>query len=455
MYKVCVFLLYCFVLCTALNIAIPSTPIDWSPVDKVLQDSIDAHIFPGAVAIVGTEKGILYQRAIGSFTYGLPAPVNKYNPPVTMNTTYDMASLTKVLMTTSALMTFYERGEITLDLQISDRLLLGSGFSQNGKGDITILNLLLHNAGFPPDPVPGYSTPEFGCPESNVSDPLEDFSCRGKIFDSLLQQTLINPPGETFVYSDLSMITAAFVVGRLAKFLSYVEQSDLDPECIAGGDLGDPALDQCYYLAYVKKFIMNPLQMSSSYFNPPISVWDQIAPTWNDTDYRHRVLQGQVSDENSYALGGIAGHAGLFSTAGDVSKLISGLMWPSTSIDDHFLNKTTIDVFTKIFNTSQSSRALGWDTNDYNLNLYRGCGNLSETTFTHTGYTGTQVCCDPERNIYTILLTNRCYPVKEALSEIHIARQQFNNAVKEVVDENIHTIRAARSQQRRKARRRN
>ena len=95
------------------------------------------------------------------------------------------------------------------------------------------------------------------------------------------------------------------------------------------------------------------------------------------------------------------------------------------------LNKTTIRLFTTIANRTQSSRALGWDTNDYVMNTYRGCGNLSQTTFTHTGYTGTQLCADPEHKLMTILLTNRVYPRadSESLEKIHHARQLFNNAV--------------------------
>jgi CubicO group peptidase (beta-lactamase class C family) len=139
--------------------------------------------------------------------------------------------------------------------------------------------------------------------------------------------------------------------------------------------------------------------------------------------------QGQVSDENAYALGGIAGHAGVFSNVYDLMKLMRALVF-APSYSGRFLNASTVAHFTTVHNVSQSSRALGWDTNNYIANTYRGCSQLSSSTFTHTGYTGTQLCGDIEREIITILLTNRCYPVKAAqMDTIHTVRQEWNDAV--------------------------
>lgn len=314
--------------------------------------------------------------------------------------------------------------------------MLGPDFATYGKEDITVRHLLLHNAGFPPDPIPSWDSLEFGCPESEKQHPEENFSCRDKIHAALMQQKLDYPPGSKYVYSDLSMITAMYVVGHLAKMLNYVSVWDLNPVCMTGAhEPRDPALDQCFFEAYANKYILHRLLMLRSQFRPAPPLWRNCAPTWNDTTYRQEIVQGTVSDENAYALGGIAGHAGLFSTAPDVTQLLHRLMWPSSSRDDYFLNKTTIDYFTRIYNRAQSSRALGWDTNDYELNDYRGCGNLSSETFTHTGYTGTQICCDTVRGIYAVLLTNRCYPFKEStLPLIKIVRRNFSNAVQEAWD---------------------
>lgn len=223
------------------------------------------------------------------------------------------------------------------------------------------------------------------------------------------------------------------------------------------------------YEAFVRKAVLAPYRMESSGFLPPAPEWPSIPPTWNDTlgyappggpPYRRRVLQGQVSDGNAYALGGVAGHAGLFSTTSDLWALLSGLMkaraTPTADDDTQVevememegeqgrlgaaitwqLNGSTVRTFTTMINQSQSSRALGWDTNDYVSNTYRGCGNLSSLTFTHTGYTGTQVCNDVERGLTTVLLTNRVYPHADeaSLHTIHTARQEFNNIVRDLVD---------------------
>lgn len=140
-----------------------------------------------------------------------------------------------------------------------------------------------------------------------------------------------------------------------------------------------------------------------------------------------------MSDGNSYSNGGICGHAGLFSCAPDMLKLLQALMTATTS-GGVLVNATTVHTFTTAYNLTQSSRALGWDTNNYKMNTYRGCGNFSSVTYTHTGYTGTQVCNDPTRQLMTVLLTNRVYPNKTGeMHAIEIARQNFNNAVLKVV----------------------
>ena len=165
----------------------------------------------------------------------------------------------------------------------------------------------------------------------------------------------------------------------------------------------------CHYEAYIRTQVVEPLSIQPTGFLPDQSLWVNIAPTWNDTEYRHRVVQGQVSDGNSYASGGIAGHAGLFrymrrvccavsgsftgvclgSSAGVLASFMTALLEaPTSAADTQFLTAATVAEFTTAVNLSQSSRALGWDTNSYEANTYRGCADLSEKTFTHTGFTG-------------------------------------------------------------------
>jgi len=251
-----------------------------------------------------------------------------------------------------------------------------------------------------------------------------------------MNQTLANPVGSTYVYSDLSMITLMYVVGTLALDLGYINTNDLLPQCV--GQTAHGVMEQCYYEAYVRKYVFLPLGMKNTMFLPPKNLWANCAPTENDTSYLNRVIQGQVSDGNSYALGGIAGHAGLFSNLMDMSILMRRLMFAAES-DDVFLNRTTVQFFITEFNHSQSSRALGWNTNDptvFDYGWNQTCGEMSAKTFTHTGYTGTQLCGDPTRKLITILLTNRVYPT-DTNNQIRQVRKDFNTAVVNIVDQHF------------------
>merc|ERR1712137_62323 len=412
------------------SVSIAQSSDPWSVVDQALQKGISTYGYPGCVAIVGDADGVLYWKSFGNYTYGKPVPLNdNTNPKVTLNTLFDMASCTKVTGATSAVAQFYQRGELDLNTPIWH--FLGEEYKQNGKESITVLNCLLHNAGYPPDPSPNYWEPAFGCPQTSFEYPQEDFSCQQQIFQGLLSQTLENPVGEVYVYSDLSFITLQYVVGYMARTLDYVTLEDLVPGCYQG----TKASDMCYFEAYLRKFVFQALGMQHTGFIQEESVWPSCAPAENDTlthDYQNILIQGQVSDGNAYALGGIAGHAGIFSTAADMFTLGHRVMFASKyNPVDGFLNETTATYFTTEYNNTQSCRALGWSTNDpttvdegWNL----ACGNLSAKTWTHIGYTGTQICGAPTRELVTIFLTNRVYPIADN-NQMHTYRQNFNNAV--------------------------
>ena len=241
------------------------------------------------------------------------------------------------------------------------------------------------------------------------------FSCQQKVLAALSSQRLDRTPGQAFVYSDISMITLMYVVGHLAR--GHVSDTDLMSSCVgsvassplAGGGLIS-STDQCFYEAFVRLFVIQPLALPGRFigFLPPRSKWAEAAPTWNDTisgfpgeciqPYRERILQGEVSDGNSYAMGGISGHAGLFAGAPELLGLLQELVSAPTvpAPGSIGINATTAQKFTTVHNETQSSRALGWDTN---AGSYMGCGNWSGATFTHTGYTGTMLCADSAREI--------------------------------------------------------
>ena len=150
--------------------------------------------------------------------------------------------------------------------------------------------------------------------------------------------------------------------------------------------------------------------------------WSHAAPTWNNL-FPRPTLQGQVGNPNAYAMGGVSGHAGLFSTAMDTFRLMRGLMFPKE--DTKFVNATTFNHFTTIHDPLQSPRALGWDTNNYLVRDYSGCGNFSSNSFMHSGYTGTQVCGDKDRHLFAILLSN-----SDALpTALEAAQKSFSDAV--------------------------
>jgi CubicO group peptidase (beta-lactamase class C family) len=399
----------------------------WKAVDTLINDAIQDSVFPGAVAMVGSKDGLLFTGHYGHFTYG-PAPPNNSgeNPATDLDSLFDVASLSKVVATTSAVMKLYEDGYLS-DLDATVESVLGIKFAHGGKENITIKDCLLHTSGFPPDPNPFYCTKAFACPDMG---PTLSFSCRQSIYQSILRQKLQNPVGEVFVYSDLNFMTLMFVVGTVVMENNLADKGLLQPGCVRG-EVSDA---QCYYAAYLVDNVFGHMGMAHSLYMPDLAEWPDCVPAENmttSTDCQTWQMQGQVSDGNAYALGGIGGHAGLFSTGNDLGVFMRYMMGYEQS--EKLWNATTLALFTTVDDPDFSSRALGWDTNL----VAQGsdlCGNMSALTFTHTGYTGTQVCGDLGNDFYTVLLTNRVYPTDEQGSEqINEVRKAFANTVLDVL----------------------
>ncbi|KYQ94397.1 Hypothetical protein DLAC_04695 [Tieghemostelium lacteum] len=403
----------------------------WAPADEILEVAIANYTFPGAVALVGNSKGVLYASAKGSFTYGIPTPINSPDvPQMNLTTTFDMASCSKVTATTTAIAQFYQRGELDLDSTIVSHL--GEDFGVNGKETITVRNCLLHNSGYFPDPNPFWNTPQFGCPATADYYPPMEFTCQSQIYQSIMNQSLMNPIGSTYVYSDLNFMTLMFVVGQLASQYEYITLEDILPQCNQND--GGNGIYQCYYEAYVRNYVFAPLELPNTGYLPPLSNAQFAAPTENDTVYMHTTIQGVVSDGNAYAMGGVGGHAGVFSNVEDMWTFMYTLMFANS--DDSYLNSTTITYFTTEYNHTQSSRALGWNTNDptvFDEGWSLSCGTLSSKTWMHLGYTGTMLCGDPERELILILLTNRVYP-DPSNDKILDVRKPFATMVQKIYD---------------------
>lgn len=399
----------------------------WAAVDAVLDQAVAAGAFPGAVAAVGNAQGLLYKRALGRFTYGQLPPRDPAGvPSVTLDTAWDMASCSKVMGATTAAARLAQLG--LLDVQWPVTRVLGAAFAAQGKGAVSVVQLLTHSAGYPGDPSPGFWEASFGCPQSQLPHPAMDMSCTERIWVGLLNQTLASPPGTVYVYSDLSFITMQYVLGVLVFRHQLVAPADLLPQC-AGltVDQRPGAVYSCYFEAYVRA-TFGLLKMPHTGFLPPRAQWPALPPTRNDTWYRHAVSQGTVDDENCYANGGIAGHAGIFSTLSDIVTFVQAWLYGRRP---DVLDAATRKLWTTEYNHSLSCRALGWSTNDPTVpdQGWGGtCGPLSTKTFLHIGYTGTQICADPEHGVYTVLLTNRVYPTGDN-TQIQAVRRAWNAAV--------------------------
>ncbi|MBI5216036.1 MAG: serine hydrolase [Ignavibacteriae bacterium] len=363
-------------------------------VDSVINKAIRDTAFPGAQVCVVKDGAIVLNKSYGKQTYGgtvtgYGLQVTGYNvkdsviinreSSIVNQTIYDLASLTKVIATTSAVMKLNDEQQLGLDDLVVKYI---PEFGNHGKEKITIRNLLLHNSGLP----------AFKRLYATCKSPQE-------VLDSVFQTTLIYKTGDSTVYSDFGFIT-------LGKIVERISGQSLDEYC--------------------RKKFFEPLGMKQTMFNPSESLWTNIAPTEYDSILRKKLVRGVVHDENAYTLGGVSGHAGLFSTASDLANFMQMLMNRGSYNGEQFLKPETINLFT----TRQgkgSNRALGWDTKT--VDGYSSAGKyFSEKSFGHTGFTGTSIWADPERNIFVIFLTNRVYPTR-ANTKITGVRPAVHEAV--------------------------
>lgn len=323
--------------------------------------------YPGAVIAVGRHGRLALLAAAGHFGTDDPRPVEP-------QTIYDLASLTKVIGLTTACMILVDEGRLDLDAPVRTYV---PQFRGPQKDHVTIRQLLTHSAGM------------------HWWHPLyREATDRNSAITLVDTTPLDTTPGTHFVYSDLGAILLMQVVERITG-----ERID-------------------HYLA---GHVFGPLGMTSTRYLPPRSWQSRIAPTEVDTVFRHRLIRGEVHDENAGRMGGVSGHAGLFSTAPDLSRFASWLLAtyhreqgaPGTAPCSVLCFSS--DIVTR-FTQRQgippgSTRALGWDTPSDSG--YSSAGTkLSRTSFGHTGFTGTSIWMDPERDVFVILLTNRVNPTR-------------------------------------------
>ncbi len=349
---------------------------------RVLDKAVRSKIFPGALAVVGRNGTIVLEESVGNLTYDRGAP------KVTTHTLYDLASLTKVVATTTLAMIFYERGELVLERPVGRYL---PEFSGGDKDRVTVADLLAHCGGLK-DTETFYK--EYG--------ELAPGEATDRIVRSICEEPLEYEPRSKTVYSDLGFI----LLGEILERISGRAFEEL-----------------------VREEVLEPLEMTSTVFNPPPSLRDSIAPT-EDDPWRGRLVRGEVHDENAFVMGGVAPHAGLFSTASDLARFAQAMLNGGIYGTRRIVKRSTIDRFTRRPNlVPESARALGWDTPSSPSSSGR---YFSATSFGHLGFTGTSLWIDPERQIFVILLTNRVHPTRDNRG-IRDVRPAFHDAVMEAL----------------------
>jgi serine-type D-Ala-D-Ala carboxypeptidase len=366
--------------CRSLSPA-PDASRSMEKVDRLLDSFRERGAFPGGVLAVGHRGALVHVHPFGRLTYDADAPA------VTAETLYDLASLTKVIATTTMAMILVDEGRLDLDRPVQEFL---PGFQGPGKETVTVRHLLTHSSGL-----------------DAVAPLYKEVQGRAAFIERIEAMDLGYPPGSRSTYSDLGIILLGEILERAA---------------------GQPLE------AFVRERVLGPLGMLNTMFRPPPELWPRIAPTEFDP-WRGRLVQGEVHDENAFAMGGVAPHAGLFGTAADLARLAQMLLNGGVLDGRRIVSRETIELFTRRAGIPGSDRALGWDTKSAEGS---SAGTLfSPRSFGHTGFTGTSIWIDPERRLYVILLTNRVHPTREN-NLIREARPAVADAVVRALDP-IHT----------------
>jgi serine-type D-Ala-D-Ala carboxypeptidase len=364
----------------------------FAPAFAILHEAINQKAFPAASVAVTHSGSLVALKALGSFTSEAGAPSSSRSlreggqDALHPTTLFDLASLTKAVATTTIAMLLYERGLLDLEAPVSA---IVPEFTTDAARDprrqeVTLRMLLAHSSGLPAH---------------------EKFFLKARTRAELLEAAFTTPlavdPATRTEYSDIGFIILGTALERLA----------------------DESLDR-----FSQREIFAPLAMTHTTFNPPLEIRAKIPPTADDQTFRRRIIQGEVQDENASVLGGVAPHAGLFSTAEDLAKFAQAMLNHGSPI----LRPETVALFTRRESTPPgTSRALGWDTPSAPSQSGK---YFSPQSFGHLGYTGTSLWIDPARQLSITLLTNRTWPdsSNQAIKQI---RPKFHDAIIEALKE--------------------
>ena len=355
---------------SGLDTALPRT------LDKIVKTAIEEAVAPGVAIAVGRNGHIAYMKGYGYIDWNQPG-----SPAVDTNTLYDLASLTKVIATTTVAMILEEGGQLDLNRTVASYL---PEFNSPEKAQITVRQILTHSGGL-----------EAG---ANIYA-----TARGR--EQYLYQINARPleytPGANMIYSDWDMILLQLVMER-----------------ITGKTLDVLAAEK----------VFRPLGMTDTQFQPPISLRPRIAPTQVD-DARGGLLWGTVHDENAWAMGGVAGHAGLFSTARDLALFSMMILNGGEGVNGIRIVKPATIARWTARQGKESSRTLGWDSPEGGSSAGQF---FSPWSFGHTGFTGTSIWIDPEKDLFVVVLTNRVNPTRSNTRHVQL-RRDVADAVQQAV----------------------
>jgi uncharacterized protein YbbC (DUF1343 family)/CubicO group peptidase (beta-lactamase class C family) len=337
-------------LASAQSVAAQHESEGFKNLDSIMEQAVADHSIPGGVLLIGHNGQIVYRKAFGSRS------LEPTKEPMTVDTIFDLASLTKCIATATSVMKLIQSGRVRLNDPVAAYL---PEFAQNGKQDITVRELLTHYSGLPPD-----------------LDLKADWQGRDTAFQMAMEAKPMYPPGSRFLYSDINFETLGFLVEKVTG-----ERLD----------------------AFAEASIYRPLGMKDTRFLPPSSWLPRIAPT--QYDEHGKMLRGVVHDPTARRMGGVAGHAGLFSTADDLAKFAEEMLHGNTILSRLSIEKMSTPQQPA---NAASLRGLGWDI-DSPFASNRG-DLLPVGSYGHTGFTGTSLWIDPVTNTYIILLTNHVHP---------------------------------------------
>jgi len=351
-----------------------------SRVDDAVRAGIERGIYPGAVVIIGRRDSLLYARGYGHFTWDPRSPV-----PTPDSTIWDLASITKIVSTMSAAMKLVDEGKLDLEVPVSRFL---PRFRGGLKQRVTVRMLLDHTSGLK-SYVPIYQTAHG----------------RSKAISLLYAQPLLRTPGDSAVYSDLNALFLGLVV-----------------EQVSG-----TSIDR-----FAAREVFTPLGMGQTMFKPPKKLRKRIAPSGL---WRGHPVAGEVNDQNAVVFGGVAGHAGLFSTGTDLARFAQVWLRSGVGPQGRWVGFQTMARFLSR-GANTGSRLLGWDTRERVVGEPSVFGDLtSDATYGHTGFTGTLLWVDPPRDLFLVFLTNRTFDPKvpESVKELKEVRAAVSDAAVRLV----------------------